>query len=268
MTEITGFNYRLVGPESAPVITFIPGIGNDISFWQVQADALSDQYRVLTFDPWGHGDSPEPPDGCGFGDVLIGIVRLWDTVGIERSTVVGLGFGGSVALALSLEYPARVDHVVACCCRPRQPDDRRDFWRDRLAKAREGGLDELCDITVDRWLAPDFRAIHPEVDKRLRLMIKRTSVEGYCAYVNAFIEMDFDARLESIEHPVLLVAAEHDHGGGPVGDMETMAKRIPSSTFHVLAGSGHICNHEQPEAVTQIIRDFLKKGVSGIELSA
>lgn len=57
--------------------------------------------------------------------------------------------------------------------------------------------------------------------------------------------------------PTLLVAAEHDHGGGPVEDMRAMAQAIPSAEFAVVPGSGYICTHEKPLEVTAILRQFL-----------
>jgi 3-oxoadipate enol-lactonase len=156
LRALPSFHHQVAGPADAPWLTFIPGIGNDASFWAAQAEVLSDRFRVLTFDPWGHADSPAPPDPCGFAQVLDGIVQLWDQLGVARSSVVGLGFGGSVALALGLDHPLRVDRIVACCCRPRQPDDRRDFWRAR----REAALTQmasLADATVDRWLSAAFQ---------------------------------------------------------------------------------------------------------------
>lgn len=251
-------NYRVAGPADAPWLTFVPGIGNDATFWSVQADALADRFRVLTFDPWGHGASPAAPADCRFEDIERGILQLWDALGVDSSAVVGLGFGGSVALALARHHPQRVARVGAFCCRPRQPDDRRAFWRQRIAAARSGGIDPLADVTVDRWLSAEFRTAQPAVDAHLRAMMKRTTLDGYCAYVGAFIEMDFEAGLEDMHVPVLLVAAEHDHGGGPVTAMREMAARIPGAELALVQGSGHICNYEAPAQVDALLASFLR----------
>lgn len=258
MKSLPLFAHQVTGPVDAPWLTFIPGIGNDATFWRAQVQALSDSFRVITFDPWGHADSPAPPPDCGFQDVVQGVIQLWDALGVQRSSVVGLGFGGSVALALGLDAPQRVDRVVGCACRPRQPDDRREFWRQRREAVLQQGIGPLADVTVDRWLSPQFRASHPAVDVELRSMMKRTTPEGYRAYVAAFIEMDLEARLPEITVPVLLVAAEHDHGGGPVEDMRAMAARMPGTRLEIVTGSGHIVNHEAPQAVTALLRDFLQ----------
>ncbi|OAL78385.1 3-oxoadipate enol-lactonase [Acinetobacter sp. SFB] len=252
------FHHQVQGKPDAPWVTFIPGIGNDASFWAVHAEILAADYQVLTFDPWGHNLSPLPPEPCSYQAIVDGVIALWDHLGIEKSSVVGLGFGGSVSLSLGVTYPQRIEKIVACCCRPRQPNDRHDFWRDRCAKARANGLDKLGDITVDRWLSDDFRQLHPEVDQQLRAMIKRTTVEGYCAYVNAFIEMDFSKQLGQITAPVLLLAAEHDHGGGPVEDMQAMAAQLPNAQLNIIQGSGHICNFEAPDQVATQLKNFFK----------
>jgi 3-oxoadipate enol-lactonase len=252
------FHYVLSGPADAPCVTFIPGIGNDADFWAAQAEVMSTHMRVLRFDPWGHGRSPAPPQDCNFAAIRDGIVQLWDELGISRSAVVGLGFGGSMALALGLEYPERVTRIAAFCCRPRQPDDRRDFWRERCAAAQSLGMDELADRTVDRWLSAAFRETHPQVDTLLRRMMKDTTLEGYLAYVRAFIEMDFSTRFSELRVPTLLVAAEHDHGGGPVADMQAMARQNPTVALEVIPGVGHICNHEAPAYVAELLQRFFK----------
>jgi 3-oxoadipate enol-lactonase len=257
MNPLPHLHHTISGKPGRPWLTFIPGIGNDAAFWQAQADALSDEFRILAFDPWGHGSSPLPPAGCTFDDMWRGVVQLWDRLDIARSSVVGLGFGGSVGLRLGIELPQRVERLVACCCRPRQPDDRRDFWRTRQAAARNQGMHALADLTVDRWLSAECRQRHPEVDQALRTMMKRTTLEGYLASVGAFIEMDFTARLPELAVPTLLLAAEHDHGGGPVPAMQEMARHIPHAELKVIQGSGHICNHEVPEVVNTLLRDFL-----------
>lgn len=257
MNTLPKLNHSVSGALKAPWLTFIPGIGNDATFWKVQTEALANSFRILTFDPWGHGQSPAPPQDCRFQDIVQGVIQLWDALGVTRSNVVGLGFGGSVGMAIGLDHPERVERLVAFCCRPRQPDDRRDFWRTRHEAARTQGLDSLSDATVDRWLSPEFRAAHPNVDTELRAMMKRTTLEGYQAYVGAFIDMDFEARLDALHVPTLLVAAQNDHGGGPVEAMRDMVARIPGAALEVIADSGHICNYEKPELVTDLLRGYL-----------
>jgi 3-oxoadipate enol-lactonase len=257
MRLLPPFAAKILGKPGLPWVTFVPGIGNDSGFWANQAERLTDKFRVLTFDPWGHGDSRSPPEDCRFSDVMDGLIQLLDTYAIERTALVGLGFGGSVALATALDHKERVSRVVACCCRPRQPDDRRAFWRDRRAKAAEIGISRITDMTVDRWLGEEFRVARPDVDGALRAMMNRTTLAGFQAYVAAFVEMDFSARLGELAVPTLLVAAENDHGGGPPDDMRKMANAIPGARFELIEGAGHIVNYEAPECLAELIGQFV-----------
>lgn len=259
MKQLQKLYSQLRGPEGAPVVTFVPGIGNDSEFWGDQADRLVGDFQVLTFDPWGHGNSPPPPDDCRFQDVVDGLIQLLDQHKIERTVLIGLGFGGSVAFATALDHSSRITQLIACCCRARQPDDRREFWRERQAKATEIGMDRLADMTVDRWLSEDFRSANADIDATLRTMMKRTTVAGYLAYVGAFIEMDFSDRLADMKVPTMLIAAEKDHGGGPPEDMRAMAAVISDAQYEMVPHAGHIVNFEAPDALAKLISDFLIK---------
>lgn len=237
-----------------PWVTFVPGIGNDATFWATQASHLGTRHRTLRFDPWGCAASGPAPHLMTVDDVADGIVALWDDLGIETSSLVGLGFGGSVALLAAARHPTRVTKVVACCCRPRQPEDRRQVWLDRRASAREHGLGALGQLTVEHWLG-DFAMAHPEVSARLLEAFTRNTVEGYAAYTTAFAEMDLD--LSGLTTPTLLIAAQNDKGGGPVDAMQALAASLPTSELAIVADSGHIVNHEAPDAVTALLADFL-----------
>lgn len=259
MSPLPLFSHEVLGCPGKPWVIFVPGIGNDRTFWADQAALLSESKRVVLFDPWGHGESPEPPAECTFATFVEGLIGLMDHVSIAKATLVGLGFGGSIALAAAARFPTRVDSVVACCCRSRQPDDRRAFWRERHAQAGLLGMSAISDITVDRWLSDTFRKAHPAIDCTLRSAMKRTTLRGYQASVAAFAEMDFTAELNAITCPVQLIAAEEDHGGGPVAAMRAMEDAISFATLRVIPAVGHICVAEAPDTVHRIIAEHLAK---------
>ena len=58
MAERTGNGtvYELSGPEEAPVVVPIHGLGLNRHIWQWGEPALPARYRVLRYDLFGHGD--------------------------------------------------------------------------------------------------------------------------------------------------------------------------------------------------------------------
>ncbi len=52
-----GTSYEWHG-DSGPVVALIHGFGLNRAMWQWQLPALTEKHRVLTYDLYGHGDSP------------------------------------------------------------------------------------------------------------------------------------------------------------------------------------------------------------------
>jgi len=107
-------NYHDVG-AGTPVL-LLHGSGPGVSAWanwRLTIGSLSDRYRLLAPDLAGFGFT-DVPDGHAHGrDAWLGqIVGFLDAVGVERAHVIGNSFGGSMALALAIHHPERVDRLV------------------------------------------------------------------------------------------------------------------------------------------------------------
>jgi homoserine O-acetyltransferase len=122
--------YELCGAAGAPVVLALGGISatrhvvsttNDPSqgWWQGIAGAgrALDQgkRRVLGVDflDGGRDDSGAPARVVTTRDQAAALIRLLDTLGIERlDAVIGASYGGMVALALAERWPERVRRLV------------------------------------------------------------------------------------------------------------------------------------------------------------
>src|SRR5207253_1338960 len=84
-----------------------PGSGAD---WSRVVERLQDDFRVVTPDRPGYGDTGGPAGGMV--DNADAIVSLLDRLDIEAATVVGHSWGGGVALLLAHRHPDRVRGLV------------------------------------------------------------------------------------------------------------------------------------------------------------
>ena len=50
-----GTDFTFDGPEKAPVVVLIHGLGLNKNCWQWMIPDLKDSYRVLSYDLFGHG---------------------------------------------------------------------------------------------------------------------------------------------------------------------------------------------------------------------
>src|SRR5687768_12583948 len=105
-------SYRTYGPEGAPWLTLITGLGGLQEGWFRQVPYFEREYRVLTFDNRGAGRSGAIDVPTRMVDLADDTRRLLDALGIARTHVWGVSMGGKVAQELALGWPERVDELV------------------------------------------------------------------------------------------------------------------------------------------------------------
>ncbi|WP_291015197.1 alpha/beta hydrolase [Hydrogenophaga sp.] len=101
------------GPKDAPAIVFLHGFGASLHTWEVWAQALKGNYRVIRYDAPGSGLSEPDPTG-DYSDVrslqLLG--ELMTQLGVQRATLIGNSMGGRIAWSFAAAQPQRVDKLV------------------------------------------------------------------------------------------------------------------------------------------------------------
>ena len=89
-----------------------PGV-TSYANWRLVLPALAEDFHVLAPDMVGFGYS-ERPENVDYSvqtwaDQVIG---LMDTLGIEKTSLVGNSFGGAIALRIATQHPERIDKLV------------------------------------------------------------------------------------------------------------------------------------------------------------
>src|SRR5215471_9174515 len=79
---------------------------------------LSDAFDVLAYAQRGLGRTSKPDKAYSMIDYADDAAALMDAVGWERANVVGVSFGGMVALEFVLNHPNRVNKLALCCASP------------------------------------------------------------------------------------------------------------------------------------------------------
>jgi pimeloyl-ACP methyl ester carboxylesterase len=79
---------------------------------------LAKAFDVLAYDQRGLGRTSKPDQPYSMSDYADDAAALMDAVGWERANIVGLSFGGMVALELAIRHPDRVAKLALCCTSP------------------------------------------------------------------------------------------------------------------------------------------------------
>ena len=251
--------YEVSGATDGPWVTLVPGITNDLELWDDLVPELESFARVLRFDPRGHGASEAAVDGYSVDALMADIVGLWNVAGVDRTHVIGLGFGGSLAIGLAARCAERVRSLVAVCCRAVMTPDFIRMWDGRAEQVSTAGIESIVDATVTRWFTPSFAGENPGRVAAVCNMVRRTSAAGFIGHARAFATIDWSADLEQIDVPTLLVSAAGDPGGGRSDVMQSMTDSMRRATHVVVPEAGHICNIENPTAFNAIVVDFVQR---------
>ena len=108
------------GKVSSETIIFLHGSGPGVSAqtnWEYILPHFSDKFHVVALDIFGFGntDHPEqyPSNGGEWMQVRVNqVLDLMDTLGVDKTHLVGNSLGGVISLHLQMYAPERIDRVV------------------------------------------------------------------------------------------------------------------------------------------------------------
>lgn len=248
------FSCRIDGQDAAaPWLVFSNSLATNLTVWDAQVEALASRFRILRYDQRGHGGTDVPGGSYGLADLGADAQALLDRFEIERCTFVGLSMGVPTALQLVADCPDRIERLMLCDGQAQTAANGAKSWEERIAFAREAGMDAVADATVARWFGADFVASGKA--EAMRRMIAATPLEGYIGGARALQDYAYAAVLPQIAVPTLLVAGARD--GAMPETVRQMSRAIAGAQMVEIPGAGHIPNVEQATAFNRLLETFL-----------
>ena len=114
--------YLRVGSGGAPVVLLGGFVGGGEATWRHQIDALATSHMVVTWDAPGSGESSDPPESFRLPDYADCLAGLMSELNLGPSVVVGLSFGGALAIEFFRRPRAQVRGLFLAGASPAGPD--------------------------------------------------------------------------------------------------------------------------------------------------
>lgn len=259
----SGTVYDLCGPDAAPTMVLIHGLGLNRHVWQWHLPALSACYRILIYDLYGHGDSAPPPVAPSLTLFSDQLRDLLDKLAIETCAIAGFSLGGMINRRFAMDHPDRLN-ALAILNSPheREPDAQR-LVEERAAQTEEGGPGATLDTTLARWFTPGFLADRPEIIAMVRQWVLANNPVSYaqCRQVLARGVIELIRPTPPITHPTLVMTCENDSGSTPAMS-HAIASEIPGAQTLIVPGLQHMGLAEAPDLFTGPLLDFLDEALS------
>jgi len=260
--------YRDAGAGEA--LLLIHGMAGSSATWRAVIPELAKRYRVVAPDLLGHGESAKPRGDYSLGAFAAWLRDLLDELGIRRATVIGQSLGGGVAMQFTYQH--------------------RDYCQ-RLVLISSGGLGPDLNWILRILSAPGAELVLPVVapqpvlnlGNKLGSWLTSAGIKSprtgemwsaYCSLSDRPTRQAFLRTLRSVvdyrgqavsalgkihvSHglPTLLIWGEQDRII-PVAHGYAAHEAVPGSRLEVLPGVGHFPHVESPNAVVDILDDFI-----------
>lgn len=103
-------NYTDTGGDG-PVVVLSHGLLMDHSMFDRQVEALSDEFRLVTWDERGHG-ATSSPGPFTYWDSAKDVLALLDHLGVDKAVLGGMSQGGFLSMRAALLEPDRVRALI------------------------------------------------------------------------------------------------------------------------------------------------------------
>ena len=251
--------YYEVAGDGHPLLLLHAGVA-DSRMWDDQWQPFARRYRVIRYDLPGFGQSRLPDGPYAAHEEPAGLLR---SLGVGRAHVVGVSWGGRIALDFTLAHPEMVSALVLVCpsVSGQDPSEAvRRFGAEEEQLLERGDLAGATELNVRMWVDGPRRTpdqVAHSVRERVREMQYHAFSVPMPEHVEA-VELEPPAieRLGEVRAPTLLAVGDHDIEE-KLAIVDRLAAEIPGARKVVFPGAAHMITMEQPTDFNRVVLDFL-----------
>ena len=225
-------------------------------------DMLKDEYRVITIDTRGHGESTRPKEYC-LDDHANDAHEIIKQLNLGKVDILGYSMGSYIALRTAETYPEDIDHLILACTKP----NGKTSSIARLLN--EAGLD-ITEVTQDEMMQVIMKAI--AAPHTLELIEKGEfdldafngdgsqdlNDEEKASEDASIAGFDNSKEYDKVSCKTFVIAAEYD-GINPPELGREVAMGIKDAKFELVSDAGHMVYMEKPEEFEKLVKDFLNE---------
>ena len=202
--------------------------------WDPQVEGLKSQFRIITIDLRGHGESEAPMWRYSLGQFAEDIKGLLEHLGISKAAFVGLSMGGYILFTLYRKYPSLFNALVLADTRATADTPEAKATRFSMAQiAYKRGSSTIAELMLPKLLGSTSLDHRQDLVEQLRHMITANEISGIVGDLMAMEERpDSTPLLRNLKVPTLVIVGEEDLASPPE-EVQGMAELIPSAKFTI-----------------------------------
>lgn len=242
-------------------IVLLNGIMMSTLSWDVFKDVFSMENQLVLVDFLDQGKSDKIEDMAYTQDIQVEVLKaLFDELKLKKVNLVGISYGGEVALEFAVKYEEYLDKMVLFNTTAKTSPWLRDIgigWN----RSVNDPLDYYC-TTIPVIYSPKFYNEKNEwMNNRRELLTKK--VFNQKAFMDSMVRLtesaekhDVVSELPNIKIPTLIVSCENDYIT-PMPEQKMLHQLISNSELVVLPDTGHASMYERPVLFVTLVLGFI-----------
>ncbi|MEE4245518.1 MAG: alpha/beta hydrolase [Kangiellaceae bacterium] len=253
-------NYKTVG-EGRETIVFSHGCLMNNSMFDGQIDVLKSQFKCISFDHRGHGQSDAPMSGYDMDNLVDDAIASIEAIDCGPVHFIGMSTGGFVGMRIALRRPELIKSLVLMDTSA-EGEDEKALKKNNLLlwMVRHFGwwpvIGQALPIMFHKTFLKD-PSRQEEVKKWKRIVTGHNKMALWHFGKGIFARDNVLSKLSSISCPTAVVVGEEDIATRP-DCSERMAQEIPGALLFKVADAGHSAAIEKPQEVANAILSFYK----------
>jgi len=244
-------------------LVLLGGIMMSAASWAAHVPVLSKHVRLILLDMRDQGRSGRMRGEYPLDIHIPDLLKLLDELGIERTHVMGVSYGGQVAQRFARMHPERVKTLILANVNHYITNLLGEIGKAWEVAAALNDGERFFQLAIPYIYSRQFYATHLDALRQRQAMFKTTLTKDW---FEGFVRLCHSAMgfrmtpddLRSLRMPTLLLGAEEDQLTSP-RVMAEMFEEIPGSEFVVLPAAGHGACIERPGDFMTPVIGFLVK---------
>ena len=243
----------------APTIILSSGLGGSASYWAPQLDALSNDYRIVTYDHRGCGRTGgEVPADGGIASMANDVLEIAEKLGLSRFDFMGHALGGLIGLDLALRKPAMLGKLVLINAWSKADPHSGRCFDVRIELLEKSGVPAFVKaqplfLYPAVWMSENAQRLEAEERHAIDHFQGRTNILRRIAALRAF---DVADRLQDIQTKTLVIATRDDLLV-PYTRSIRLAEGLPNSQLQLVDFGAHAINVTAADAFNAAVLHFL-----------
>lgn len=255
-------HFDLYGRQDAdaPTIILSSGLGGSASYWAPQLAALSDDYRIVTYDHRGCGRTGgEVPADGGIAAMANDVLEIAEQLGLTHFDFMGHALGGLIGLDLALRKPGMIGKLVLINAWSKADPHSGRCFDVRIELLEKSGVPAFVKaqplfLYPAVWMSENAERLEAEERHAIDHFQGRTNILRRIAALRVF---DVDNRLQDIKTETLVIATRDDLLV-PYTRSIRLAEGLSNSQLQLVDFGAHAVNVTAPDAFNAAILRFLQ----------